>query len=235
MGEDCWMSTCDRVIQDFGHEITVLYYNNAKKGFKFIGDDPESKVIPVDEDVRERVYNKIGITGYDDDVPARAYLDKFYLHNRCLLFTSGIWMSETAGIPHALMYKPGAHCNFKMAGMTRLTALTDDASAICVGPDPHGDSLGYYARKVIPVETEIQYTVTNDYTILVPTQNMWYNGKIVNAGTPYRVTNSGKLKLINPGYVISFWLDDVDIEQSVTDYVQMWVNKQILIKERNAR
>ena len=64
---------------------------------------------------------------------------------------------------------------------------------------------------------------------------MWYNGKIVNAGTPYRVTNSGKLKLINPGYVISFWLDDVDIEQSVTDYVQMWVNKQILIKERNAR
>ena len=24
-----------------GHEITVLYYNNAKKGFKFIGDDPE--------------------------------------------------------------------------------------------------------------------------------------------------------------------------------------------------
>ena len=95
------MSTCERVVQDFGHEITVLYYNNAKKGFKFIGDDPESKVIPVDEDVRERVYNKIGITGYDDDVPARAYLDKFYLHNRCLLFTSGMWMSETAGVPQA--------------------------------------------------------------------------------------------------------------------------------------
>ena len=53
-----------------------------------------------------RVYTKIGITGYDDDIPARAYLDKFYLHNRCLLFTSGIWMSETVGIPHALMYKP---------------------------------------------------------------------------------------------------------------------------------
>ena len=46
----------DKVIQDFGHEITVLYYKNVKKGFKFIGDDPEGKVIPISPEVRESVY-----------------------------------------------------------------------------------------------------------------------------------------------------------------------------------
>tara|TARA_B100001996_G_scaffold64386_1_gene46407 strand:- start:194 stop:892 length:699 start_codon:yes stop_codon:yes gene_type:complete len=229
------MTTCDKVIQDFGHEITVLYYNNAKKGFKFIGDDPEGKVIPVREEVRDRVYNKLGITGYDKNVPAKAWLDKFYLHNRCLLFTSGVWMSETAGIPHALMYKPGAYCNFKMAGMTRLTALTDDASAICVGPDPHGDIIGYYRRMVHDVQLQMDFVPHSELTVVVPTQNMWYNGTTVNAGAPFRITNPGKLKLLKPGYVIEFWLDGVDIEQSITDYVQMWVDQKIILKERHGK
>ena len=35
--------------------ITVLYYNNVEKGFKFIGDDPEGKVIPIPKDVRESI------------------------------------------------------------------------------------------------------------------------------------------------------------------------------------
>ena len=47
----------DVAIQDSGHGITVLYYNNVRKGFKFIGDDPEGKVIPISPEVRETVYN----------------------------------------------------------------------------------------------------------------------------------------------------------------------------------
>ena len=30
-------------------------------------------------------------------------------------------------------------------------------------------------------------------------------------------------------------LDDINIEESVTDYVNMWINKQIQIRERNAK
>ena len=223
----------EKVIQDSGHGVTILYYYNVEKGFKFIGDDPEGKVIPISPEVRESVYNKTGITGSDPNVPARAYLDKFYLHNRCLLFTSGVWMSETAGVPHILMYKPGTYLNYKMAGMTRLTALTDNASCICVGPDPDGESLGYYNREVLKVDDDILYEHTK--RILVATQDMWYDGDIIKAGKPYLVKRKGKLKLLHSGYVVSFWLDDVNIEETITDYISMWIDNRIVLKERNAK
>ena len=223
----------EQVIQDFGHEITVLYYNNVHKGYKFIGDDPENRIIKVPSDVLERVYNKLEMTGHEDHMPARAYLDKFYLHNRCLLFTSGVWMSETAGVPHILMYKPGTYLNYKMAGMTRLTALTDNASCICVGPDPDGESLGYYNREVLKVDDDILYEHTK--RILVATQDMWYDGDIIKAGKPYLVKRKGKLKLLHSGYVVSFWLDDVNIEDTITDYISMWIDNRIVLKERNAK
>ena len=223
----------EQVIQDFGHEITVLYYNNVPKGYKFIGDDPENRCIKVPSDVLERVYNKLEMTGHEEHMPARAYLDKFYLHNRCLLFTSGMWMSETAGVPHMLLYKPGTYLNYKMAGMTRLTALTDDASAICIGPDPDGESLGYYARKVHKVDGDIIYDHIN--RILVATQDMWYDGDIIKAGKPYLVKRKGKLKLLHSGYVVEFWLDDVNIEETITDYISMWIDNRILLRERNAK
>jgi len=222
----------DVAIQDSGHGITVLYYNNVRKGFKFIGDDPEGKVIPISPEVRETVYNKTGITGSDPNVPARAYLDKFYLHNRCLLFSSGIWMSETAGVPHILLYKPGAYCNFKMSGMTRLTALTDDASCICIGPDPDKE-IPYHNSRVHKIDEDIIFDRTD--RLLVATEDMWYDGDIVKAGQPYHVQRTGKLKLLKSGYVVEFWLDDINIEESVTDYVNMWINKQIQLRERHAK
>ena len=223
----------EKVIQDSGHGVTILYYYNVEKGFKFIGDDPEGKVIPIPKDIREKVYNNCGVSGLEDHMPAEAYLNKFYLHNRCLLFPSGMWMSETAGVPHTLMYKAGAYCNFKMAGMTRLTALTDNASAICIGPDPGSDHIGYYARTVHKIDGDILFDRTD--RVLVATQDMWYDGDIVKAGQPYLVQRTGKLKLLHSGYVVEFWLDDINIEESLNDYVNMWVNKQILLKERRAK
>ena len=222
----------DQCITDSGHGVTVLYYYNVKKGFKFIGDDPEGQVIPIPKDVREKVYNNCGVSGLDADMPAEAYLDKFYLHNRCLLFPSGVWMSETAGVPHALINKPGTYLNFKMAGMTRLTALTDNASAICIGPDPDKD-IGYYNRRVHKIDTDIIFDRTD--RLLVATQDMWYDGDIVKAGQPYHVQRTGKLKLLHSGYVVEFWLDDINIEESLNDYVNMWVNHKILLKERRAK
>ena len=230
------MTTCDKIVQDFGHELTTLYYQNCKKGFKFIGDDPENKVIKIPQDIIDIMLSTYNLTGLEDDMPATEYLKRFYLHNRCLLFTEGIWMSETAGVPHALVYKPGTYLNFKMAGMTRLTALTDGASCMCTGPDPGSDELGYYKRLIHRVETEVDFIPSCDtIDVVVPTQEMWYNGKQVNAGTPYRITKPGKIKLIKPGYIVEFWLSDVNLEESVIDYCKMWVNKDIIFKERHAR
>jgi hypothetical protein len=64
---------------------------------------------------------------------------------------------------------------------------------------------------------------------------MWYDGDIVKAGQPYLTQRTGKLKLLNSGYVVEFWLDDINIEESVTDYVNMWINKQIQLRERHAK
>ena len=141
-------------------------------------------------------------------------------------------MSETAGIPHCLINKAGTYLNFKMAGMTRLTALTDNASAICIGPDPDKD-IGYYNRTVHKVDTDILFDRTD--RLLVATEEMWYDGDIVKAGQPYHVQRTGKLKLLKSGYVVEFWLDDINIEQSLTDYVNMWINHKILLKQRRAK
>ena len=116
--------------------------------------------------------------------------------------------------------------------MTRLTALTDNASAICIGPDPDKD-IGYYNRTVHKIDADIIFDRTD--RLLVATQDMWYDGDIVKAGQPYLVQRTGKLKLLNSGYVVEFWLDDINIEESLNDYVNMWVNKQILLRERNAK
>ena len=54
-------------IQDFGNKLTTLYYRNQKKGFKFIGDDPENKVIPIPMDAIEAMLTKYNLTGNEND------------------------------------------------------------------------------------------------------------------------------------------------------------------------
>ena len=71
--------------------------------------------------------------------------------------------------------------------------------------------------------------------MVVATQNMWFDGDIINAGKPYLVKRKGKLKLLNSGYVVEFWLDKVNIEETITDYISMWIDNKIILRERNAK
>ena len=64
---------------------------------------------------------------------------------------------------------------------------------------------------------------------------MWYDGDIINAGKPYLVKRKGKHKLLNSGYVVEFWLAKVNIEETITDYISMWIDNRIILKERNAK
>ena len=51
--------------------------------------------------------------------------------------------------------------------MTRLTALTDNASCICIGPDPDKD-IGYYNRRVHRIDEDIIFDRTD--RLLVATE-----------------------------------------------------------------
>lgn len=224
------------VIRDFGHKLTTLFYSQCPKGFKFIGDDPENEVIKIPPEVIKYGLDIRGLTGDEPERPVNQYLHQFYLHNRCLVFTKGIWMSETAGIPHALVYKPGTHLSFKMEGMTRLTCLTDGGECMCVGPDPSDTTLGYYDRKVHKVDGKIELNPQSDkIDVIIATQYMRYGDKEIGPGTPFRVTKPDTLRLLKPGYVVEYWLADVDFYRTMHEYFEMWETDRITFMERRPK
>ena len=94
------------------------------------------------------------------------YVLRFYMHSRCLVFPSGIWMSETARYPQYLRYRPGANLSFRVSGMTRFTALTDNASAICIGADPDADQIPLLRRLVHKMrrQYDVYATISTVYT-----------------------------------------------------------------------
>ena len=38
-----------------------------------------------------------------------------------------------------------------------------------------------------------------------------------------------------PGYVVQYWLSDVDIQDCLIDYCKFWVNKNITLVERRPK
>ena len=114
------------IINDQLDHLTVLYHRGCKQGFKFFGDDPEEhKYYIKDEHIQllKDTFGDIGTLPID-------YLRRFYAHSRCLVFTKGIWMSETAKYPQYLRFKPGANLSFRVSGLTRFTSLTENGSAL---------------------------------------------------------------------------------------------------------
>ena len=110
------------------------------------------------------------------------YLRRFYAHSRCLVFTKGMWMSETARYPQYLRYRPGSNLSFRVSGLTRFTSLTDGASALCVGIDPDATQCHVLKRfvHVIDKNTMLQPMYSNSYCI--PTENCTYGKKEYREG-----------------------------------------------------
>ena len=132
-------------INDQLDHLTVLYHRGCKQGFKFFGDDPEEhKYYIKDEHIsilKDTWSDQQGAFPID-------YLKRFYAHSRCLVFTKGMWMSETARYPQYLRFRPGANLSFRVSGMTRFTSLTDDGGALCVGIDPDASQMPCLRRFV---------------------------------------------------------------------------------------
>ena len=85
------------------HIQTVLYHLGCHAGFKFFEDDLKKKKYIKPHHI-DMVRDKFGDIS---DFPWE-FLERFYLHSRCLLFPEGM-DSETAGYRQYLRYKPGVH------------------------------------------------------------------------------------------------------------------------------
>ena len=217
------------IINDQLDHLTVLYHRKCKQGFKFFGDDPEEhKYYIKDEHIQllKDTFGDIGTLPID-------YLRRFYAHSRCLVFTKGIWMSETARYPQYLRFKPGANLSFRVSGLTRFTSLTENGSALCVGIDPDAKEMPCLRRfvHVIDKDTMLQPMYSNSY--LIPTENCTYNGKDIGEGSIFRSSDEPvTVTFQNKGYLIEYTEEPFTMEESVLNYAGQWITKHIEVFDR---
>ena len=217
------------IINDQLDHLTVLYHRGCKQGFKFFGDDPEEhKYYIKDEHIQllKDTFGDIGTLPID-------YLRRFYAHSRCLVFTKGMWMSETARYPQYLRFKPGANLSFRVSGLTRFRSLTDNGSALCVGIDPDAKEMPCLRRfvHVIDKNTMLQPMYSNSY--LIPTENCTYNGKDIGEGTIFRSSDEPvTVTFQNKGYLIEYTEEPFTMEESVLNYAGQWLTKHIEVFDR---
>ena len=217
------------IINDQLDHLTVLYHRGCKQGFKFFGDDPEEhKYYIKDEHIQllKDTFGDLGTLPID-------YLRRFYAHSRCLVFTKGIWMSETARYPQYLRFKPGANLSFRVSGLTRFTSLTENGSALCVGIDPDAKEMPCLRRfvHVIDKDTMLQPMYSNSY--LIPTENCTYNGKDIGEGSIFRSSDEPvTVTFQNKGYLIEYTEEPFTMEEAVLNYAGQWITKHIEVFDR---
>ena len=216
-------------VTDSFEDFTVLYHRGCDQGFKFFGDDPEEHKRYLKQEHIDMVN---AIIPDWMDIPTE-FLRHFYMHSRCLLFTEGIWMSETARHPHFLRYKPGTNVSFRIQGITRFTSLTDNSSALCVGIDPDAKKMPCLRRfvHVIDVNTTFQPQYPNSY--LIPTENCVYGGKEVKEGSIVRSHHDPHTAILEKkGYIIEYAEEPFTMEEAVLNYAGQWITKHIEVFDR---
>ena len=217
------------IINDQLDHLTVLYHRKCKQGFKFFGDDPEEHKYYIKDEHIQLLKDTFGDLG---TLPVD-YLRRFYAHSRCLVFTKGMWMSETARYPQYLRFKPGANLSFRVSGLTRFTSLTENSSALCVGIDPDAREMPCLRRfvHVIDKDTMLQPMYSNSY--LIPTENCTYNGKDIGEGSIFRSSDEPvTVTFQNKGYLIEYTEEPFTMEESVLNYAGQWLTKHIEVFDR---
>ena len=217
------------IINDQLDHLTVLYHRKCKQGFKFFGDDPEEHKYYIKDEHIQLLKDTFGDLG---TLPVD-YLRRFYAHSRCLVFTKGIWMSETARYPQYLRFKPGANLSFRVSGLTRFTSLTEDSSALCVGIDPDAKEMPCLRRfvHVIDKNTMMQPMYSNSY--LIPTENCVYGKKEYREGSIFRSNDEPvTVTFQNKGYLIEYTEEPFTMEEAVLNYAGQWITKHIEVFDR---
>ena len=212
--------------------LTVLYHRGCKQGFKFFGDDPEEHKYYIKDEHIQLLHETFGVDR-SQSFPID-FLRRFYAHSRCLVFTKGMWMSETARYPQYLRYRPGANLSFRVSGLTRFTSLTDGGSALCVGIDPDADTmpcLKRFVHVIDPKYTLFQPMYSNSYCI--PSENCTYGNKDVPEGRIFRPRDEPvTLAFQNKGYLIEYTEEPFTMEEAVINYAGQWATKHVEVFDR---
>ena len=216
-------------VSDSFENITVLYHRGCPQGFKFFGDDPEEHKTYIKEHHIEMLRQ---LMPNWSDFPSE-FLRYFYLHSRCLLFTDGVWMSETAKYPHYLRYKPGTNVSFRVSGVTRFTSLTKDSGALCVGIDPDAKQMPCLKRFVHVINKTVEFEPMYPNSYLIPTENCLYGRKDLREGSISRASDEPvTLRFQKKGYMIEYTEEPFTMEESVLNYAGQWVTKHIEVFDR---
>ena len=220
----------DYTLNDQLDHLTVLYHSGCKKGFKFFGDDPEEHKYYIQDEHIELA--KSLWPDKNKEFP-NDYLRRFYAHSRCLIFPTGMWMSETARYPQYLRFRPGANLSFRVTGLTRFTSLTDDGSALCVGVDPDADEMPCYKRFIHVINTSTIFDPTYTDSYLIPTENCVYGEEAIREGKIIKA-NQDPLRLVfqKKGYMIEYTKEPFTMEEAVLNYAGQWVTKHIEVFDR---
>jgi len=219
----------DYTVNDQLDHLTVLYHRGCKQGFKFFGDDPEEHKYYIKEEHIQLLKDTFGGL---ETLPVD-YLRRFYAHSRCLVFTSGVWMSETARYPQYLRFRPGANLSFRVSGLTRFTSLTDGGGALCVGIDPDAKEMPCLRRfvHVIDKNTMLQPMYSNSY--LIPTENCVYGKKEYREGSIFKSNDEPvTVTFQNKGYLIEYTEEPFTMEEAVLNYAGQWITKHIEVFDR---
>ena len=217
-------------INDQLDHLTVLYHRGCKQGFKFFGDDPEEHKYYIKDEHIELA--KSLWPDKNKEFP-NDYLRRFYAHSRCLIFPTGMWMSETARYPQYLRFRPGANLSFRVSGLTRFTSLTDNGSALCVGIDPDANEMPCYKRFIHVINTSTVFEPTSADSYLIPTENCVYGKDTVSEGRIIKA-NQDPLRLVfqKKGYMIEYTKEPFTMEEAVLNYAGQWVTKHIEVFDR---
>ncbi len=217
-------------INDQLDHLTVLYHRGCKQGFKFFGDDPEEHKYYIKDEHIELA--KSLWPDKNKEFP-NDYLRRFYAHSRCLIFPTGMWMSETARYPQYLRFRPGANLSFRVSGLTRFTSLTDNGSALCVGIDPDANEMPCYKRFIHVINTSTVFEPTYADSYLIPTENCVYGKDTVSEGRIIKA-NQDPLRLVfqKKGYMIEYTKEPFTMEEAVLNYAGQWVTKHIEVFDR---
>ena len=218
----------DYTLNDQLDHLTVLYHRGCKQGFKFFGDDPEEHKYHIKDEHIDLLKE-----AFDWDKFPIDYLHRFYAHSRCLIFTNGVWMSETAKYPQYLRYRPGANLSFRVSGLTRFTSLTDNSGALCVGIDPDAREMPCYRRFVHVIDTNTMFQPTYADSYLIPTENCIYGKQTVREGKIIKASHDPLTVVFEKkGYLIEYTKEPFTMEEAVLNYGGQWITKHIEVFDR---
>ena len=218
----------DYTLNDQLDHLTVLYHRGCKQGFKFFGDDPEEHKYHIKDEHIDLLKE-----AFDWDKFPIDYLHRFYAHSRCLIFTNGVWMSETAKYPQYLRYRPGANLSFRVSGLTRFTSLTENGSAMCVGIDPDAGKMPCLRRFVHVINKQTMFQPMYSHSYLIPTENCVYGKTEHREGSIFRSSDDPiTVTFQNKGYLIEYTEEPFTMEEAVLNYGGQWITKHIEVFDR---